>query len=55
MQRLRRCNGCGMVRYCTEACSKAHWREHRAECRRLQKEAAADEAAAAEVANKEQL
>ena len=51
-QHLRRCGGCGAVRYCSKACSKAHWRAHRAECRRLQKEAAAraDEAAAGEAA-----
>ena len=35
---LRRCGGCGMMRYCGEACSRAHWREHRAQCRRLQAE-----------------
>ena len=40
---LRRCGGCGTVRYCSEACSRAHWKAHRAECRRLQ----ADQAAAA--------
>ena len=33
---LRLCGGCGAVRYCSEACSRAHWREHRADCRRLQ-------------------
>ena len=43
---LRLCGGCGSVRYCGEACSRAHWRAHRAECRRLQAEQA-DEAAAA--------
>ena len=32
---LRRCGGCAAVRYCSEACSKAHWRAHKAECRRL--------------------
>ena len=25
--RLRRCGGCAAVRYCSEACSRAHWRE----------------------------
>ena len=35
---LRRCGGCGAVRYCSEACSRAHWREHRADCRRVQAE-----------------
>ncbi len=38
---LRRCGGCGTVRYCSEACCKAHWRAHKAECRRLQAERAA--------------
>ena len=38
---LRRCAGCATVRYCSAACSRAHWREHRAECRRLQAEQAA--------------
>ena len=35
---LHRCGGCGTVRYCSAACSHAHWREHRTECRRLQAE-----------------
>ena len=43
---LKRCGGCGMVRYCSEACSRAHWRAHKAECRRLQAERAAGDAAA---------
>ena len=38
---LRRCGGCGTVRYCSEACCKAHWRAHKAECRRLQAAAVA--------------
>jgi hypothetical protein len=38
---LRRCGGCGQVRYCSTACRDAHWRAHRRECRRLQAEAAA--------------
>jgi len=41
MRGLKRCGGCGTVRYCSEACSRVHWREHRAECRRLQAERAA--------------
>ena len=48
---LRRCGGCHTVRYCSEACSRTHWREHKAECRRVQAEqaqaAAASEGAAA--------
>ncbi len=38
---LKRCGGCGTVRYCSEACSRVHWREHKAGCRRLQGERAA--------------
>ena len=37
---LRFCGGCATVRYCSEACSRAHWKAHRAECRRLQAEQA---------------
>ena len=44
---LKRCGGCGTVRYCSTECSRAHWREHRAECRRLQAERAAATAAGA--------
>ena len=46
---LRKCGGCHTVRYCSQECCRAHWPEHRAECRRLQAEAAAEaeEAAAA--------
>ncbi|KAL4458422.1 hypothetical protein ABPG75_013287 [Micractinium tetrahymenae] len=33
---LRRCAGCGTVRYCSDACQSAHWKAHRPECRRLQ-------------------
>ena len=46
---LRRCSGCRAVRYCSMECSRAHWREHKAECRRMQAEAAAAAAAAAEM------
>ncbi|KAI7836462.1 hypothetical protein COHA_009679 [Chlorella ohadii] len=45
---LRSCGGCHVARYCSAACCKAHWREHKPECRRLQAEAAAAAAAAAE-------
>ena len=38
---LRFCGGCGSVRYCSQDCSRAHWKAHRAECRRLQAEQAA--------------
>ncbi|PRW60540.1 histone-lysine N-methyltransferase SET domain containing [Chlorella sorokiniana] len=40
-ENLRKCSGCHAVRYCSEACSRAHWRAHKAECRRLQAAAAA--------------
>lgn len=35
---LRRCSGCRAVRYCSVECSRVHWREHKAECRRVQAE-----------------
>ena len=38
---LKRCGGCGTVRYCSVECSRAHWRAHKAECRRVQAERAA--------------
>lgn len=38
---LRRCGGCRVVRYCSEACSRAHWKQRKAACRRLQAQQAA--------------
>ena len=38
---LRRCGGCGRVRYCSVECSKAHWFAHRADCKRWRAEVAA--------------
>ena len=38
---LRQCKGCGSVRYCGEACMRAHWREHRPKCKQLRAEAVA--------------
>ncbi|EFN51023.1 hypothetical protein CHLNCDRAFT_59342 [Chlorella variabilis] len=38
---LRRCSRCRAVRYCSEACSHAHWKAHKAECRRLHTASAA--------------
>ena len=38
---LRRCGGCRAVCYCSQSCSSAHWRAHKAECRRMQAERAA--------------
>ncbi|KAJ7775332.1 hypothetical protein B0H16DRAFT_1506984 [Mycena metata] len=29
---LRRCSGCGIVRYCSKECQKAHWKEHKPHC-----------------------
>jgi hypothetical protein len=34
--RGRRCGGCGVVRYCSEACSRADSQAHRRACRLLQ-------------------
>ena len=33
VRRTRRCGGCGVLRYCNEACSIADWRRHRPMCR----------------------
>ncbi|THH28452.1 hypothetical protein EUX98_g5738 [Antrodiella citrinella] len=30
---LRKCSGCGKVRYCDGACQKSHWFEHKATCK----------------------
>lgn len=38
---LRRCGCCHAVRYCSVACSRANWRAHKSECRRLQAAAVA--------------
>ena len=39
---LRRCAGCPRVRYCSVACDEAHWHVHHLDCKRWQKEAAAE-------------
>jgi hypothetical protein len=36
--RGRRCSGFRLVRYCSEACSRADWAAHKATCRLLQRE-----------------
>ena len=43
---LKRCTACRSVRYCSEACMRAHWKEHRPECKRLRAAAAAAAVAA---------
>ena len=50
--RLRRCGGCGAVRFCSEACMRPHWHDaHKVECRRMQAEWAQQAAAAAKPAS----
>jgi hypothetical protein len=36
--RGRRCGGCHLVRYCSEACSRADWAAHKVTCRLLQRQ-----------------
>ena len=33
-EKLRKCGGCGVVRYCSGECQKAAWPGHKKECRR---------------------
>ena len=35
---LKECAGCGQVHYCSRACQKAHWKEHKERCRQNQEE-----------------
>ena len=36
--KLRKCSGCGIVRYCSAECQKTHWSDrHKRECKRLAK------------------
>ena len=32
--KLKRCNGCFLVRYCGAKCQKEHWSQHKKECKR---------------------
>ena len=34
MARLLTCSRCRRVKYCTSACQKADWKDHKAECRK---------------------
>ena len=36
----RRCNGCGFVSYCGAKCQRGSWREHKAVCTAVQRDAA---------------
>jgi MYND finger len=38
----RKCSGCGVTRYCSEACQTQHWSEHKVWCKKLKAQAAAD-------------
>ena len=29
------CSGCRIIRYCCKVCQKAHWKEHKASCKRM--------------------
>jgi hypothetical protein len=37
---LMKCTGCKQVRYCKEACQLAHWKAHKADCKRWSAELA---------------
>jgi hypothetical protein len=41
---LLKCTGCRQARYCGEACQLAHWKAHKADCRRWSAELAASDA-----------
>lgn len=36
--KLRRCSACHIAYYCSPECQRAHWKEHRHECRDLAQE-----------------
>jgi hypothetical protein len=39
---IMKCTGCKQARYCGEACQLAHWKAHKADCRRWRVELAAE-------------
>jgi hypothetical protein len=39
---MMKCTGCKQARYCREACQLVHWKVHKADCRRLSAELAAE-------------
>jgi hypothetical protein len=34
---VKKCTGCRQVRYCETACQLAHWKAHKADCKRVTK------------------
>ena len=32
--KLRRCSGCNIVKYCSESCQRADWKNHRVQCKK---------------------
>lgn len=41
----RRCSGCQVARYCSKACQKVHWKQHKPACKAMATAAAAKSAA----------
>ena len=35
VEKIKRCNDCRTVRYCSRECQVAHWPEHKLECKKL--------------------